>query len=380
MTDRLENNAAENEAVKTAAEKQEGKKKKKSRKRKIVKRLIWTLIILLVLGLALWSVYSRLRAEYKITYDPYTATTGSISNSLSFTGSMQLINSASYTASADTKIREIYVSEGDSVKDGDKLMKLSGGETIEAEFDGTVSSIDVEKGDEVKSGDSLMTVADFDHMKVSVRVGESNISQVSAGQSCRVTVSSAGATFDATIDKIDYVSYSGNNVAYYTGTVLVDTSGTENVWPGMQATVTVPLEEAENVTVLKMEALSTARDNTAYVYKENENGEMEEVAVTVGVSNGNYVEIRDGISAGETVYKVAEKEEEETGLAALFSGLFTNRQVNRPSRRNNDGGSGSFDFSNMPDMSNMPSGFGGGNGSGGSGGGFPGGSGGSRGN
>ncbi|MBR5174600.1 MAG: hypothetical protein IKW89_01575 [Bacteroidales bacterium] len=84
MTDRLENNAAENEAVKTAAEKQEGKKKKKSRKRKIVKRLIWTLIILLVLGLALWSVYSRLRAEYKITYDPYTATTGSISNSLSF--------------------------------------------------------------------------------------------------------------------------------------------------------------------------------------------------------------------------------------------------------------------------------------------------------
>ena len=273
MTEKLENKAAE-AAETQAAEKQEGKKKKKSRKRKLLKRLVWTLIILLLVGVALWSIYSRLMAEYKITYDPYTATTGSISNSLSFTGSMQLINSASYTASTDCTVREVYVAEGDSVKEGTRLMRLTGGETVEAEFDGTVSSIAVAKGDEVKEGDSLITVADFDHMKVSVRIGESNISEVSEGQSCRVTVSSAGATFDAVIDDIDYVSYTGNNVAYYTGIVNVDTSGAGNIWPGMQATVTVPLEEAQNVTVLKMEGLSTARDNTAYVYKENENGEM----------------------------------------------------------------------------------------------------------
>jgi len=364
MAEKLENKAAETEEI-TAAAKPEGKKRKKGRKRKIVKRLIWTLIILLVVGVALWSVYSKLRAEYKVTYDPYTATTGSISNSLSFTGSMQLIDSATYTASAEGKIKEIYVAEGDKVKEGDKLIRLSGGETIEAEFDGMVSTIDVEKGDEVKAEATLMTVADFDHMVVSVRVGESNISQVSVGQSCRVTVSSAGASFESVIDKIDHVAYSGNNVAYYTTTVKVDTSATDNIWPGMQATVTIPLEEAENVTVLKMEALSTARDNTAYVYKEDANGEMVETAVTVGVSNGNYVEIKDGITSGETVYKIAEKEEEATGLAALFSGLFSNRQVNRPSRRNSENGGNMPDFSNM-DMSNMPN-FG-------SGGGFPGGS------
>ena len=385
MAEKLEKKAAETETAVTA-EKTEGKNKKKGRKRKILKRLIWTLVILLVVGVAVWSIYSKLKAEYKITYDPYTATTGSISNSLSFTGSMQLINSASYTASSACKIKEIYVAEGDKVKEGDKLMRLSGGETIEAEFDGTVSSIDVEKGDEVKAEDSLITVADFDHMVVSVRVGESNIGQVSEGQSCRVTVSSVGATFDSVIDKIDHVSYSGNNVAYYTTKVKVDTSETEGIWPGMQATVTVPLEEAENVTVLKMEGLSTARDNTAYVYKENENGEMVEVTVTVGVSNGNYVEIKDGIESGETVYKIAEKEEEETGLAALFSGLFTNRQVNRPNRNwQNRNGNSTTEFGDMPDFGNMPSGFpgggsggsnGGGNNGGGSG--FPGG--GSRGN
>ena len=359
MTEMIDQNtAAENETIKAAADKPETKKKKKGRKKKILKRIIWTVILLLVLGVALWSVYSKLQAEYRITYDSYTATTGSISNSLSFTGSMQLINSASYTASSDAKVREIYVSEGDKVTKGTRLMRLSSGETIEAEFDGTVSAVDVEKGDEVKAGDSLLTVADFDHMKVSVRVGESNIGQVYAGQSCRVTVSSAGATFDSVIDKIDYVAYTGNNVAYYTSTVIVDTSGTENIWPGMQATVTVPLEEAKDVTVLKMDALSTARNNTAFVYKENEDGEMEQVTVSVGVSNGNYVEIKDGVTAGETVYKIAEKEEEATGLAALFSGMFSNTRVNRNNtrNRNNQGGSWNSEFGGMPDMGNAPGG------------------------
>ena len=118
MTEILEKStAAENEEVKAAAEKPEGKKKKKSRKKKILKRLIWLVIILLVLGVALWSVISKLQSEYRITYDPYTATTGSISNSLSFTGSMQLINSANYTASEDTKVREIYVAEDGNRRD-----------------------------------------------------------------------------------------------------------------------------------------------------------------------------------------------------------------------------------------------------------------------
>ena len=141
-----------------------------------------------------------------------------------------------------------------------------------------------------------------------------------------------------------------------TAKVKLDTSETENVWPGMQATVTVALEEAKDVTVLKMEALSTARDNTAFVYKEKADGEMEEVPVTLGVSNGNYVEIKSGIVSGETIYKVAEKKEELTGLAALFSGAFTNRQVNRNTNNRNNNRNNWNNNGNMPDFGNMPGG------------------------
>ena len=313
------------------------RKKKKNRK-KIRKRIIISILLLVLIGGGGWLVYSKLRADYKVTYDPYTATTGSISNSLSFSGTMQLVNSTTYTASGEQRVKEVYVSAGDEVKQGDKLMRLSGGSTLEADFDGTISSVDAAAGDEVASGASLLTLADFNHMKVSVRVGESDIGNVAVGQSCRVTVSSAGANYDSTIDKIDYVSYTGNNVAYYTTTVYVDTSETKNIYPGMQATVTVPLEEANDVIVLKMDALSTARDNTAYVYKQAEDGSMTETPVTVGVSNGNYVEIKSGIESGETVYKIAEKTQEESGLASLFSGIFGNQQVNQPSMP----GGGSF--------------------------------------
>ena len=302
------------EKAETVKEKTPAKKpKRRGRKKKTVRRLILTVLVLGILGLIVWNTFSNLQEEYRITYDPYVATTGSISNSLSFSGSMQLKNSATYTAEAGAKVRQVYVSVGDKVSKGDRLLRLSDGEVFEAEFEGTVSAVEVAKDDEVKAGDTLVTVADFDHMTVSVRVGESDISSVFVGQSCRVSISSANATFDATIDKIDYVSYSGNNVAYYTTTVNVDATGTENLYPGMQATVTVPLEEAENVVVLKMDAISTARDNTAFVYKEQEDGTMESVPVTVGVSNGNYVEIREGVADGETVYVVAQKEEQLTG-------------------------------------------------------------------
>lgn len=333
--------AAEKPADKAAKAKRSGKKK-----RKIIRRVIVLVIVLGILGLAGYIVVRKLQADYRVTYDPYTASVGSISNSLSYSGSMQLINNATYTASSGCKVREVYVEKGQKVKEGDRLVRLSDGTTLEAEFDGEVCALEVEKGDEVRAGDTLVQVADTDHMKVSFRIGESDIREVAVGQSVRVTVASQNATFTSQIESIDYVSYTGNNVAYYPATVLVDISGNKNVHNGMQATITVPQEEATDVVILKMEAVSTSADNSAFVYKQAADGSMVETPVTVGVSNGNYVEIKEGVSEGETVYAVVKQEEDST-VGGILAGLFGTQQVNAPS--------------------GMPSGFGGG--SGGSGGG-----------
>ncbi len=316
------------------------KKKKKHR----VRRAVLFVLLLAVLGIAGWIGVTGLRAEYRVTYDGYTASRGSISNSLTYTGSMQLVHNKTFNASSAGKVREVYVAVGDRVSEGDRLVRLSTGETLTAEFDGTVNKVEVKKGDEVNGGAALVQVADFDNMRVSFRVGEGDISDVSVGQRCRVTVPSISATFEAAVTTIDYASYSGNNVAYYTATVDVDTSAVTNIYPGMQATVVLPQEEANDVVVLKMDAVSTARDNSAFVYKEQEDGTMLAVPVTVGVSNGSYVEIREGVAEGETVYAVAKKEDAQSMWAALMNAGFGSQQVNRPGRNNGNFGGGNNSF------------------------------------
>lgn len=238
------------EAVAQAPE----KKRPKKRRRKIIRKLIVLVVVLGILGLAGFVVVKKLQADYRITYDPYTATVGSITNSLSYSGTMQLVNNKTYTATTDAKVREIYVAEGDKVEEGDKLIRLSDGTTVTADFAGTVNKISVEKGDEVRNNANLIQIADFDHMQVSFRIGESNIRDVVTGQAVQITISSINASFESTVKSIDYSTYSGNNVAYYTAVVDVDTSSVDYIYPGMQATISITREEAKDVVILKMDA------------------------------------------------------------------------------------------------------------------------------
>lgn len=316
-------------------------RKKPGRWKRRIRKLLGLLLVLVLLAGAGFFGYLKLKQEYTTVYDSYTASTGSISNALSFSGSLQLIDSASYMASSDATVRTVYVAEGDQVKENDRLVRLSDGETIKAEFDGRVNKVNVETDEKVYAGDSLVQVADFSRMRVQVRIDEYDISDVSVGDKCTVTATATEKTFQSQISSIDYISASGGNVAYYTAIVYVDITE-EGVYPGMQVTVTVPQEQAENVVVLKMDALSFDETNSAYVWMkdgEGEDAELTKVPVEVGVSNGNYVEIKSGLSDGDVVY-VESEVEETSAIGGLFSSVFGSTQMNGPM-----GGGG-----NMPDF------------------------------
>ena len=304
--------------------------RQRKKRRRILRRLIVWALVLAAAGFAVWLWVQKTRAEYRTEYNPYTATVGSISNTLSYSGALQLVSSQTCTAASASKVNQIYVARGDRVSQGDRLIRLRDGTTFTAEFDGTVSSVSVTAGDEVKSGAVLLKVVDFDHMRVNIRISAANIGEVQEGTACRVTVSTAGVSVRAAIGEIDFSTYSGNNTVYYSSTVDVDLTGVTGVYPGMTATVTVPREEAVDAVLLRTEAISTAPDNTAFVYRQQEDGTMAAVPVTLGITNGSYTEIREGVSAGDTVYAVAEKKEEATGWAAVLQSAFGSQQVNQP--------------------------------------------------
>lgn len=339
------------------------------KKRRLAVRIIRWLVLLLLLGilaLLAWAVWiPKLRQSITTTYDTYTATRGSISNALSFSGSVSVVSSGYMTTESEGTVRTLYVQDGDRVEKGDRLARLSGGETVKAEFAGTVNDVLVEVGDEVRAGAQIVQLVDFTNMKVTMRVDEYDISDVYVGQSCQVTFTALEKTFDSTITHINRLSQSSGSVAYYTVTASVEV--TDDVLPGMQVSVRIPKEEATNVVLLKMDALSFERDNSAYVYTKDEAGELQKTPVEVGVDNGNYVEIKSGLNEGDTVYVEAEADESaSSGLSGLLSGLMggEQQQFNPMS-----GGMPSFDSGSMPDVSSFGGGggFGGGNGNSGGG-------------
>ena len=280
-------------------------KKPGKKKKSWLKRILLFLLVIVLLAIAgRFFLLSRSGGVAATSYVSYTAATGTISNSLSFSGSLQLIDSETATANAKSTVREVYVAEGQDVTEGQKLLRLSSGQTVEASFDGRVNQLYVNAGDEVAAGASLVQVADFTHMKVAVNVDEYDISDVKVGTACKISTTATEQQYTSEIASINYISSSGGSVAYYTATAYVDVG--EGVYPGMQVTMTIPLEEAANVVVLSMDALSFDVRNQAYVLMKDETGAMQQVNVKTGVSNGNYVEITEGLKNGDVVYAISE--------------------------------------------------------------------------
>lgn len=315
---------------------------KRKRRRKRIRRLVfWLILLVLVAGAVRLFVLPKLIAAATTTYDSYITTLGSISNSMSFTGSIDVVNDETLTASAAGTVRKIYVREGDIVSQGERLIRLSSGEILKAGFDGEVNQITAEEGDEVAANASLIEIVDFNNLQVSLRVDEYSMASVSVGQKCEVTVTALSQTFDSEITHINRIPSGGSSTAYYT--VTAEFSGSADVLPGMQVTVVIPEEEAENAVVLNRDALSFGPSNDAYVFMKNEAGEMEQVNVEIGVDNDNYVQIVSGVDAGKTVYKAKETTADEGGLFSLFSQM---RQTNQAAKTTTT--TQTFDPSTMP--------------------------------
>ena len=327
-----------------------------SGKKKRGRRIVRLLLLLLVLGaVGYFVIFRGVNKAVTVTYDTYTTRKGNISNTLNFSGSMSAKNYETLSADNGGLVRKIYVSEAQSVKKDERLIRLSTGEMIKASFDGQVNQISVSEGDEVTANQNLIQIVDFSEMTVSIRVDEYSISKVYLGQPCKVNLTALGTSFDTEIAHINRISSSNGNTAYYT--VSCDVNVTDDVLPGMQVTVTIPLQEASDAIILNKSALSFAGDNSAYVLISGENGEMTQVPVTVGVDNDNYVEIASGLTEGQTVYKIAEKK--TTGNTGLFSGLqglSNSNQTNTQRNNSNRNYSGNYQRNSGGNFGGMPPG------------------------
>jgi len=288
------------------------KKKKKTLKR--VLKWLLTLLILGVVALIGWIyLLPMITADAVTVYQSYTAETGDINTTKSFSATLSVKKSETFYSSEECTVRDIYVQSGDEVKKGDQLILLSTGELFTASFDGVVNEIRVKEGDWLWPMFQVVQICDLQHLEVSMDVDEYDVEELSVGQTCTVSVISLGIDFNTVIAHINRVSQSTGTVAFYS--VTCDLTVPENVLPGMQATVSLPSDSVTGVTTLDMAALAYDANKNPYVLEKQSDGTYKQVTVETGLSDGMKVEIKSGLSAGDTVYAVSGTESVKAAIS-----------------------------------------------------------------
>lgn len=231
----------------------------------------------------------------------------------------------------------------------------SGGNSTETQTSDTRQSEEVETQTDTDSQYSTdttaFTISGDTSMLLSVSVDELDINSVTQGQTADVTFDAIeDKTFEGTVTKVSNTASASGGVAKYTVEITVPKD--EKMKAGMNASATITIEEKENIVTIPVNALQE-RGEEVFVYTEQDDeGNLSgEQQVTTGLSDGENVEITEGLSEGDVVYY------QKTG------GGNTSSDTGFSMLGNDMGDMEMPDFSqfgNMGDMENMP---GGGNGS-----------------
>ena len=198
----------------------------------------------------------------------------------------------------DRPVRTVYVTQNQQVKKGERLYRLEGGETVEADIAGEVTGLYVEQGGVVTAGETTAQIIDMNSLEIELNVDEYDVAAVGPGQVVQVNVLAPDVNFTGSVTALNKNGTASGDLSYYTATVAFDAA--ENVYPGMQVSAKVLKEQAEDAVLLRQDAVQF----DDYVLVRGADGKsVEQKSVTVGVSDGMNCEITSGLNAGDTVLK-----------------------------------------------------------------------------
>ncbi len=181
--------------------------------------------------------------------------------------------------------------------------KLEGASII-ASMDGTVISVASDAGEAVGTS-TYITLADLSQLYVDVTIDEADIEKMAVDEKAEVVFDAyPDKTFYGTVVSFDpEVSVSGQYTVA-TGVVKLDMAEEMNVvqYPlGLSATVEIISAEAENATLIPVDALIDLGDGEYGVFVKGDDQKLTFTTVEVGVMNDTYAEILQGLKPGDVV-------------------------------------------------------------------------------
>ena len=177
---------------------------------------------------------------------------------------------------------------------------------------GLIVSINLDEGDDFDvtydedkdtlNEQTLLTMTDISSVYVPITISEEDILGISIGQQASVTMNAfEGQTFEAEVDTISVeAARSGAATVSYTVTVRYLGENELDMFEGMSAETTLLQRQAKDVLYINNQAVTNV-DGIATVSLLLPDGTTEERRIKTGFSNGQFVEVIEGLEEGDTV-------------------------------------------------------------------------------
>jgi len=273
------------------------KSKKSSKKKTIISSIICMLIIALITSFVISP-----KVE---SYSEETAKNQDIATYYSFNGNIEAKDNQTVIADTMMQIKTIHVEEGDTVKKDDILFETTQGQKIKAKIDGEVGEILIEEGATLMTGTKMTTLTDYSNLQVTVKVDEYDIASMAPDKEVTVLVNALNKEITGKIAKVSKEATTVNGVSFFTASI--DLENDPDLLVGMSTEVTMISQSAPNATTISMKALQFDNENQPFVYYRDNNDKVATKSVTVGINDGNIVQIEDGVKSGEVVLLPKEK-------------------------------------------------------------------------
>lgn len=204
---------------------------------------------------------------------------------------MQLANERrAHAASLRSKRLEGSITERNLVE----MQRTLDDARVKAPRKGIVTFLNKNLGTSIAAGEKLAVVSDLSHFKVSAQIPESDAGRLSIGSTVMVRVGSQ--TLSGKISTVSPQSKDGMTDF----TVLMDNDSDRRLRSGLRAQLNVVYDERENVTRIPNGQYFQGEGVYVMFVKTSED-ELEKREVTLGDSNFDYVEVKEGLKPGETV-------------------------------------------------------------------------------
>lgn len=188
---------------------------------------------------------------------------------------------------------------GNEYKEWEETYKMT---PVLAPIEGTVIQIRFKPG-QTFSGETTILVMS-DRLTVKAKVDETDIGSVAVNQKAEIVLDAyQDETLEAQVDQIAFDAITENSVTSYVVDVLPSKTP-HFMRSGMTANVTINVETKKDVISVPLNAISY-KDEQSFVLiksqKEEDKGAPVKREITVGLTEGNRVEVLSGLSEGEII-------------------------------------------------------------------------------